>query len=83
MNLYIMVDLEGISGICSRDQIFGDRISEGKLLMTEDINACVNAAKEAGVEVSEILGAEFVCAIGRKVVLYRRSLSDKITHIEF
>ena len=45
-----MVDLEGISGICSRDQIFGDRISEGKLLMTEDINACVNAAKEAGVE---------------------------------
>ncbi|MBE6912380.1 MAG: hypothetical protein E7473_07635 [Ruminococcaceae bacterium] len=50
MNLYVMVDLEGISGICSRDQILGDRISEGRLMMTEDINACVNAAKEAGVE---------------------------------
>lgn len=39
--------------------------------------------KEAGVMVAEELGAEFVCATGRKVVLYRRSLSDKVNHIEF
>lgn len=40
-------------------------------------------AKEAGVMVAEALGAEFVCATGRKVVLYRRSKSDKVSHIEF
>jgi len=50
MNLYILVDLEGISGICSKEQIFGDRIGEGRLMMTEDINACVEAAKEMGVD---------------------------------
>ncbi len=52
MNLYIMADLEGISGIFSRDQITEDsvRIQEGRVMMTEDINACVNAAKEAGVD---------------------------------
>ena len=39
--------------------------------------------KEAGIEVAKALGAEFVCAIGRKVVIYRRSSSDKVIHIEF
>ena len=41
------------------------------------------SAKDAGIEVSTALNAEFVCAIGRKVVLYRRSKSDKVVHIEF
>lgn len=52
MNLYIMADLEGISGICSREQVDGaaDRVREGRELMSADINACVNAAKEAGVD---------------------------------
>ena len=40
-------------------------------------------AKEAGIEVANAIGAEFVCATGRKVVLYRRSKSDKVVHIEF
>ena len=39
--------------------------------------------KEAGFEIAEQLGAEFVCATGRKLVFYRRSKSDKVTHIEF
>ena len=39
--------------------------------------------KDAGFEIAEQLGAEFVCATGRKVVLYRRSKSDKVSHIEF
>lgn len=39
--------------------------------------------KEAGFEIAEKLGAEFVCATGRKLVFYRRSKSDKVTHIEF
>ena len=39
--------------------------------------------KEVGFEIAEKLDAEFVCATGRKLVFYRRSLSDKVNHIEF
>ncbi len=39
--------------------------------------------KEAGFEIADKLGAEFVCATGRKLVFYRRSLSEKVNHIEF
>ncbi len=39
--------------------------------------------KEAGFEIAEKLGAEYVCATGRKLVFYRRSLSDKVNHVEF
>lgn len=38
--------------------------------------------KEAGFEIARLLDAEFVCATGRKLVFYRRSLSDKVEHIE-
>ena len=52
MNVYLMVDLEGISGIYSRDQVSSDstRTAEGRAYMTADINACVEACKEAGCE---------------------------------
>ncbi len=39
--------------------------------------------REAGEEIAQLLFAEFVCATGRKLVFYRRSLSDKVEHIEF
>lgn len=39
--------------------------------------------KEAGFEIAEKLGAEFVCATGRKLVFYRRSENEKVNHIEF
>lgn len=39
--------------------------------------------REAGQEIADRLGAEFVCATGRKLVFYRRSLNQKIEHIEF
>ena len=39
--------------------------------------------KEAGFEIAEKLGAEFVCATGRKLVFYRRAENEKINHIEF
>lgn len=38
--------------------------------------------KIAGQEIAERLFAEFVCATGRKLVFYRRSLSEKVEHIE-
>jgi D-amino peptidase len=54
MNIYIMVDAEGISGIYDRDQVMANsatgRYSEGRELMVNDINACVEACKEAGAE---------------------------------
>ncbi len=39
--------------------------------------------KEAGFIIAKKLGAEFVCATGRKLVFYRRSSNPKVEHIEF
>ena len=39
--------------------------------------------KEAGFEIAKLLGAEFVCATGRKLVFYRRSNNPKVEHIIF
>lgn len=39
--------------------------------------------KDVGFIIAEKLGAEFVCATGRKLVFYRRSKSDKVNHVEF
>lgn len=39
--------------------------------------------KDAGMEIAEKLGAEFVCATGRKLVFYRRSSNPKVEHIIF
>lgn len=39
--------------------------------------------KEIGFVIAERLGAEFVCATGRKLVFYRRSQNEKINHIEY
>jgi RNA-binding protein len=39
--------------------------------------------KEAGFVIAEKLGAEFVCATGRKLVFYRRSKNPKVEHIIF
>jgi RNA-binding protein len=40
-------------------------------------------SKDIGSEIAEKLGAEFVCAIGRKMVFYRRSKNPNVKHIEF
>lgn len=52
MNIYIMVDAEGISGVFDSQQVMasGSRYSEGRELMVQDINVCVEACKEAGVQ---------------------------------
>ena len=39
--------------------------------------------KEIGFVIAEKLGAEFVCATGRKLVFYRRSQNEKVNHIEY
>lgn len=54
MNIYIMVDAEGISGIFDHEQVSASspsgRYNEGRELMVKDINACVEACKEAGAD---------------------------------
>ncbi len=40
-------------------------------------------AKDVGFELAEKLGAEFVCATGKKLVFYRRSKNSNVKHIEF
>lgn len=52
MNIYVMVDNEGISGVYSWEQVMesGNRRAEGRAYMTADINAVVEALKAAGVD---------------------------------
>lgn len=39
--------------------------------------------KEVGFEIAEKLNAEFVCAVGRKLVFYRFSQKENAHHVEF
>ena len=48
-----------------------------------DSEMILGVCKEAGFEIAEKLGAEFVCATGRKLVFYRRSKNAKVEHIIF
>jgi len=74
MNIYIMVDIEGISGIYCKDQVTPDgrRFQEGRERMTADINACVEACKEAGADKVYVRD----CHGGSYTVLYEK-LTDK------
>ena len=52
MNIYIMVDIEGISGIVNKEQTNpkGSMYAEGRQMITDEINVCVKACKEAGAD---------------------------------
>lgn len=52
MNIYVMVDIEGISGIYTKEQVLPSesRFLEGRKYMTADVNACTRGLKAAGVE---------------------------------
>lgn len=53
MKVYVEVDMEGICGVMTEDQIFPERkhkaYTEACSLMTEDVNAAVEGALAAGV----------------------------------
>ena len=51
-----------------------------KITVLENSGESVMAA---GEEIARRLPAEFVCATGKKLVFYRRSISEKVKHIEF
>ncbi|MBQ7335520.1 MAG: M55 family metallopeptidase [Clostridia bacterium] len=52
MNIYILADLEGISGVYCREQVLPDqkRFDEGRRYLTREINICAEACKAAGAE---------------------------------
>ena len=52
MNVYIMVDSEGVSGLYDRQQNAPGRLysEDSRNFMTRDVNICAEACKEAGVE---------------------------------
>lgn len=52
MNVLVMVDIEGISGIYTKEQVLpGEgRFQEGRKYMTADVNACTKGLKAAGVD---------------------------------
>ena len=50
MNIFVMVDMEGISGICRNSQVDpkGEHYQEGRRRVTLDVNACVGGCFAGG-----------------------------------
>ncbi len=54
-----------------------------ELIKITVLNNAEMDAKSFSIELADRLGAEVVCVIGHKIVLYRRSDKKGIKHIEF
>ena len=52
MNVYVMVDMEGISGICRKSQVLssGEHYQQGRRYLTWDVNACVEGCFDGGAD---------------------------------
>jgi D-amino peptidase len=52
MNIYILTDLEGISGIYCKEQVSpeGRRFDEGRRYLTREVNICADECKKCGVD---------------------------------
>ena len=52
MNVFVMVDMEGISGICRRSQVTqeGEHYQAGRRYLTLDVNACVDGCFAGGAK---------------------------------
>ena len=61
---------------------FSDALEARELIKLTVLENSEKTPKETGPELAAALQAEFVAAIGRKVILYRRSKRD-IKHIEY
>ena len=80
MNVYVMVDLEGISGVYTREQVTADggRHAEGRKYMTADINAVVRGLKDAGVDKIYVRD----CHGGSYTVIWEQ-LSNDVDYYEY
>ena len=72
-------------GNITENQIQGidDALEKRELIKISVLRSSEIEADEALAFLAEELKATPVCAIGNKIVLYRRSKSNKVKHIEF
>lgn len=72
-------------GNIGENQIKGidDAFEKRELIKISVLRSSEMDADEVLSELCEKLNATAVCTIGNKVVLYRRSKSDNVKHIEF
>ena len=78
MNIYINVDLEGISGIyCVEQQMYGEsKFNEAREFMTRDVNICAAACKAAGVDKVYVRDAH---AAGKNLIWDK--ISDDVDYV--
>ena len=62
---------------------FSDALESRELIKLTLLNNSDDDIKSVSIELAEKLGAEVVCTIGHKIVLYRRSNKKGIVHIKF
>ena len=62
---------------------FSDALDAREIVKITVLNNSEEDAGEVCGELAERLGAEVVCVIGKKVVLYRKSDKKGVKHIEF
>ena len=72
-------------GGLSENMISGlsDALEKRELVKITVLNNAEDDISDIAVELAEKLGAEVVCVIGHKVVLYRLSHKENVKHIEF
>lgn len=62
---------------------FSDALEKRELVKITVLNNAEDDISDIAAELAEKLGAEVVCVIGHKVVLYRLSHKENVKHIEF
>ncbi len=72
-------------GGLSQNMISGlsDALEKRELVKITVLNNAEDDISDIAAELAEKLGAEVVCVIGHKVVLYRLSHKENVKHIEF
>lgn len=60
-----------------------EALEKRELINVSVLKSCESSAAEVLTELCAELNACPVCAIGNRAVMYRRSSSDKVRHIEF
>lgn len=72
-------------GGLSENMISGlsDALEKRELVKITVLNNAEDDISNIAAELAEKLGAEVVCVIGHKVVLYRLSHKENVKHIEF
>ena len=72
-------------GGLSENMISGlsDALEKRELVKITVLNNAEDDISDIAAELAEKLGAEVVCVIGHKVVLYRLSHKENVKHLEF